>query len=243
MIKRLNKKGDAVESFSVNWIYAIIFLIVIVIGLYLVVKYVGQTGKNIPQQEEVIVQFCSAFNPAELATSYCLQPRQIKTNEYITCDYADKYGLVINDAANKKLVCDKISITTKAIRFKEECTKMKLKITDKIDQITCEEWTKAVNGQTKGELVTKCGTANTLLEGTVCTASGYKLEWTSTSTDDKKTYVCCSKMEVNVGTKSCSSLGGTWLEEGEACSGTDKTSSVSDSTDQEGKGLQICCVA
>ena len=174
-----NKKGqEVVQSFGINGIILLIFLVLVIAGIWYVVDKAKGTSQNIPGQGEAIIQACNLLDAVQFQTSYCTQIRQIRTNEYTTCDYASHYGLILEDVVNKNKVCETMDSQSKIILFKTQCEDKKLDSSkDKI------------NGETCGALIGELG-------GTCISLGG---DWKSVACDttketDKTTEVTSGKI-------------------------------------------------
>ncbi|MFA4953181.1 MAG: hypothetical protein WC584_03090 [Candidatus Pacearchaeota archaeon] len=136
-----NKGGEAEQSFGVNGIILLIFLVLVIAGIWYVVDRAKGAADNIPGQGEIIIQACNQLNAVQFQTSYCTQIRQIRTNEYTTCDYASNYGLILEDVTNKNKVCETMDLQSKIILFRTQCEDRKLDSSkDKINGKTCGDW-------------------------------------------------------------------------------------------------------
>jgi hypothetical protein len=100
----MNKRGQ--EGFKlVNLILALVVLVVIAGGIWYFTSKAQSAATNIPGNAEVISQACSLVASEQTKTSYCTQLREIRTDEYITCDGAKDYGISITDADSMKSIC------------------------------------------------------------------------------------------------------------------------------------------
>ena len=104
MIKRMDKRGE--EGFKlVNLILALVVLVVITLGILYFISKGKSAATNIPGNAEVISQACGLVALEQTKTSYCTQLREIRTDEYVTCDGAKDYGISITDAKSMESVC------------------------------------------------------------------------------------------------------------------------------------------
>jgi len=100
----MNKRGQ--EGFKlVNLILALVVLVVIAGGIWYFTSKAQSAATNIPGNAEVISQACGLVASEQTKTSYCTQLREIRTDEYITCDGAKDYGISITDADSMKSIC------------------------------------------------------------------------------------------------------------------------------------------
>ncbi len=97
----LGKKGqEAVSNFGVTGIVLIVFLVVVVLGIWYVNSSWNQVLGQIPKNAEIIAQACSAYAKESSLNSYCFDFREVRKDTYTTCDYAKNYNIVILDSDN-----------------------------------------------------------------------------------------------------------------------------------------------
>lgn len=97
----LGKKAqEAVSNFGVTGIVLIVFLVIVVLGIWYVNSSWVQVSDQIPKNAAIIANACSAVATDSGLTPYCLQFREADKNIYTTCDYAKKYNIVILDSDN-----------------------------------------------------------------------------------------------------------------------------------------------
>lgn len=156
MVKRgLNKKGqEAVTGFGVTGIVLIVFMVVVILGIWYVNGVWEDATSITPKKAEAIALACSNTANEIAANTYCFELREIRKNEYITCDKAEDYGILVlgsdeSDTSIKKMnvFCgEKFSFLNTTVL--KECNdpagkfyekKSKVKINGK----TCLEW---ING-------------------------------------------------------------------------------------------------
>lgn len=98
-IRGLNKKGqEAVSNFGVTGIVLVVFLVVVVLGIWYFNSSFKQITNQLPKNAEVIAKACSAFTRESEVNSYCFQIREADKNVYTTCDYARNLNIIILDS-------------------------------------------------------------------------------------------------------------------------------------------------
>lgn len=146
MIKRRDKKGEALSSNSVNWGIALMVLLVVFLAIYFLVDRSEAAGTNIPEQESVISQGCALVASETTAQAYCTQLRKLRSDLYITCDEAITYGVVVDSSDVDKMnnLCNHNEWKDALqIKVKRECGEGGIFEGDeniKINGKTCSEW-------------------------------------------------------------------------------------------------------
>ncbi len=100
MLKRMNKKGAEETNWLMLAIIGLVFVLLIILGMWYVKKIASDVTGNVPDNAEIVAQGCSLAIGGELVNAYCFQFREIEFGSkkvYATCDYVKKnYGVVFD---------------------------------------------------------------------------------------------------------------------------------------------------
>jgi len=98
-IRGLNRKGqEVVSNFGIVGIIGIVFLVVVILGIWYFSTRGEQAAGSIPENAEIIAQACSVVATESSINSYCLQIREVKSGVYATCDKMSNYNIVVTDS-------------------------------------------------------------------------------------------------------------------------------------------------
>jgi hypothetical protein len=194
-IRGMNKKAqEVVSNFGTVGIISIIFLVLVVLGIWYFSERGSEIGGQIPENAEVIAQACGVVAKESTINSYCLQFREVKTNTYVTCDKLSLYNIPVTDSdgafANMNTKCNQYSENIEA-KIKEACTTgdYKNKPTVEINGKKCSEYTSSlkcvndVKGTTYKQVVA-CTTEPVLNSESLCKAQ-QGCTWDITTTPSK----------------------------------------------------------
>jgi len=129
MKKMVGRQGQTMEQ-----LVPVILGLFVIVAVGLLVYYFMQSAEdvtdNMIKKAEVIAQSCSVVASPSLASSFCLQLREINNKNFVTCDSLafgkdkEKYGVVIKDVESMKGVCVEFKDQLKAVA-KAKCEELK----------------------------------------------------------------------------------------------------------------------
>ncbi len=185
----MNKRGDETQSFGVSGIILLIFLVLVIAGIWYVVEKLKEVGENVPQKVETAIQGCGLVASEQTAESYCNLIREIGENKYVTCDYGVKYeGFVVGDSSLMEPICSAQG-SSRVISIKRQIEERKI-TKGLINGESISSWKTKISvvtgAKTSKELEKECD-KDTFFEGKSCTSD---LLWTKLASDGKE-YSCC----------------------------------------------------
>ena len=140
-----DKKGVAIQSSTARIVLLIVFLVVVLGGIFWYVNVGKQVESNIPQYAERVVQQCSVTGlpPGSL----CTQLRKIGKKEYVTCDYAvSEKHLTIKNSEDIIKKCE-VFLRSRKEHFKSECKEEVYDKKEILNGKNCEYWKDPVKAE------------------------------------------------------------------------------------------------
>lgn len=146
-IRRLNKRGqEAVSGFGVVGIVLVVFMVVVILGIWAVNKYWNLGIDHVPKNAEMIAKACSSFSKESYVNPYCLQIREADKNLYTTCDYAGNFNIVVLDSEGSNYTTVRMNKFCKDYSsalngtIGDFCMKKEFSKRVRVNEMNCREW-------------------------------------------------------------------------------------------------------
>jgi hypothetical protein len=196
-IRGLNKKGqEVVSNFGVVGIVGIIFLVVVILGIWYVSTRAGEASTQIPENAAIIASACSAVASESTLNSYCLQLREVNSNKYATCDKMSDYNIIVTDSDGTSIKINEMNLKCQQYddslqqKIQEACVSgdFKGKPSVEINKKLCSDY---IDDMSCSGSATSC---NSLTSTTCGSQQGCSLN--SETTKCEGTVVSCDKLSI-----------------------------------------------